>query len=385
MNINRHNYETYFILYMDNELRPEERRMVEEFTALHPDLKEELDNLLQYKLEPDTGIVFTGKEELLKGAGHAPVNLTNYPEWLLLYNDNELDAGGRRLVEQFVATNPAAKAELDLLRQCRLQPEAIRFAHKDALYRREGKVRSLPVWWWRAAAAVLLLAIGLTVVMLSSRKSTSGNTEIAGNSGTVSPAKTDNKTIAAPVPDTNNQKLINIPQQHNDNPEIAANNTQKNANPVLKKENPAPLASNDKTINNDKKTPDNIPVTIRKEEPVLTENTVKPSNNLPQPLNNPNATGNDAVAVNTNVPERKTDKPVTDPVVTNPGVQPSDIVSASYKTNDAGFGQEEKDGKKSKLRGFFRKITRTFEKRTNINPATDDNKLLVAGWSINLK
>ena len=56
--INRHNYEEYFILYMDNELGSEERRMVEAFVQQHPDLKEELDNLLQYKLAPDTDIVF---------------------------------------------------------------------------------------------------------------------------------------------------------------------------------------------------------------------------------------------------------------------------------------------------------------------------------------
>jgi hypothetical protein len=45
MNINRHNYEEYFILYMDNELDSDDRRMVEAFVLQHPDLKEELDIL----------------------------------------------------------------------------------------------------------------------------------------------------------------------------------------------------------------------------------------------------------------------------------------------------------------------------------------------------
>ena len=47
MQINRHNYEEYFILYMDNELPAAERRMVDEFVKLHPDLQEELSLLLQ--------------------------------------------------------------------------------------------------------------------------------------------------------------------------------------------------------------------------------------------------------------------------------------------------------------------------------------------------
>ena len=54
MNINHHNYEEYFILYMDNELGSDARRMVEAFVQQHPELKGELDLLLQYKLVPDT-------------------------------------------------------------------------------------------------------------------------------------------------------------------------------------------------------------------------------------------------------------------------------------------------------------------------------------------
>ena len=74
MNINRHNYEEYFILYMDNELGSEDRRQVEAFVQQNPDLKEELDNLLQYKLAPDTDIVLQ-EEELLKQDGHSHITV----------------------------------------------------------------------------------------------------------------------------------------------------------------------------------------------------------------------------------------------------------------------------------------------------------------------
>ena len=102
MNIARHNYEEYFILYMDNELSSDERRMVETFVQTHPDLQEELEILQQYKLVPDSNIVFKGKEELMKAGGESPITLSTYEEWLLLYIDNELTADQRKKVEQFI-------------------------------------------------------------------------------------------------------------------------------------------------------------------------------------------------------------------------------------------------------------------------------------------
>jgi hypothetical protein len=64
--IDRNNYEEYFILYMDNELPVADKQMVELFMQENPDLKEELDLLMQFKLAPDNTIVFEGKEMLMK-------------------------------------------------------------------------------------------------------------------------------------------------------------------------------------------------------------------------------------------------------------------------------------------------------------------------------
>ena len=111
MTINCHNYEEYFTLYLDNELNSDDRRMVEAFTQQHPDLKEELDLLTQYKLTPDTSIVFPGKEELMKVNDDTPVTFSNYEEWLVLYIDNELNPGQKDSVEQFIKANPSVKEE----------------------------------------------------------------------------------------------------------------------------------------------------------------------------------------------------------------------------------------------------------------------------------
>ena len=71
------------------------------------------------------------------------------------------------------------------------------------------------------------------------------------------------------------------------------------------------------------------------------------------------------------------------PVVT-PGNSQSlnNVVTAasveSIDPNDA------EPGKKNKLRGFFRKVTRTFEKATNIKATDDEDRLLLGGLAIKL-
>ena len=66
MNINRNNYEAYFISYIENELNNTQRKAVEDFVAMNPDLKNELELFGATKLEADEKIIFADKESLLQ-------------------------------------------------------------------------------------------------------------------------------------------------------------------------------------------------------------------------------------------------------------------------------------------------------------------------------
>ena len=377
MIINRHNYEEYFILYMDNELSSDERSMVEAFVQNHPDLKEELDILLQYKLVPDNNIVFKGKEELMKVKGESPVTLSNYEEWLVLYMDNELTADQRKTVEQFIAANPAVKKEVDLLLRTQLQPETIVFANKEVLYRKEEKVR--PILWWRAAAAILILALGITSIIVFNKKGNTDKGEIAKVPGTEE--KTTKENVVTTNQNDNNQgvkdenKETQIP--------VISNNVQ---NAVAVTLRPANTTTDKKNNIVAAKANDNIITPIKKNEEIMADNNNKQTNNLPLPSQNRNVINNNAnnATANVNVPKEinNTNNPLTNPVVTTKAPPSSDIVQASFNNADDDLNQP--TGKKSKLRGFFRKVTRTFEKRTNIDP-TEDDKLLVGGLAIRLK
>ncbi len=373
MNINRHNYEEYFILYMDNELRAEERRRVEEFVALHPDLKEELDILLQSKLQPEQHIVFENKEELMRFSEPInAINMANYEEWLLLYIDNELTESERKSVEKFATTNPSVQHELNLLLKTTLQPETIVFPDKESLYRREEMVRRIPAWWRMAAAAAIVIAVGTTgILILNSDKTTSTEGPTAG----VEPVRTE---------------------LTKDNPELAGNNPgqikeeagNKSVLPTEKISNTVILASKDNNTGLKKtKEPAVLPESIKKEEPVLADNN-RPSNNLPAPDQNPNVhplRSNDAIAKADAFTKKElpaSPETIFETPVTKEIPKPS-FVSTSTPAN--GFDEEQPDGKKNKLRGFLRKITRTFEKNTNIDATDEDDRLLVAGLAIKLK
>ncbi len=374
--ITRHNYEEYFILYMDNELSSHDRRLVEAFVQQHPDLKDELDSLLQYKLVPDIDIVFAGKEALLKTGGLTTITLSNYDEWLVLYIDNELTEAQKITVDQFIAAHPSLIQELALLQRSKLQPEEIIFAHKASLYREEEKVRPMPSprRWRLAAAAVLLLGAGITTAILVNKKSSVGDSETKIVKGTLTEKK-DNTTIPVITPKESNSPV---------NENSIADNTNSVITPVVKQTPVNTVAVKVKDNTAKKQSPVINPP--EKEEVAVTNNKDKKTNDLPQPVYNPNVNKQDAnnnAVANTTIPkELKQKDPLTNPVVTTNTPQSSDIVYASNKTDAADFDQP--NDKKNKSRGLFRKIARTFEKRTNIDP-TDDNKLLVAGLSIKLK
>jgi hypothetical protein len=358
MNINRNNYEEYFVLYLDNELDSESRREVEGFAQQNPDLKAELDVLLQSKLTPDADISFSDKGSLMR-FDSASISLANYEEWLTSYIDDELTEGERNDVEVFVAGNPAIQRELNLLQQTKLQPETIVFPYKESLYRKEEKARVIPVRWWRiAAAAVLLLGISTTTIVLVNNKKGNGRGDLVNNGPKVKDPS-NNTTIKQPADkQTTKEQVVAAIDKKNDVTKELHNtiaSKQKDTRPEKKKEQPV----------------------LKNEEPVIAKNEEKqPSNGLPIPEHKPNVIKTEdhqeAIAdVNLSSKElTPSDKKIDNGIVTVAKVETSDLT-------------EQPSGNKG-LRGFLRKVTRTFEKRTNIKATDDDDRLLVAGLAIKL-
>lgn len=188
--INRHNYENYFLLWVDGELSSEERVAVERFVAENPDLAEELALLQSTQLHPDETLVFKGKEILYKKEGQ-DISLNNYEEWFLLYTDNELTGEQKTQVELFVLQHPDLQREFEYIQQTRLPEENWVFANKEILYRKTtARPPVLYMRWMRYAAAAAVIGIMATVWMLAPTSTLKeplqleGSTpEIVGNPG----------------------------------------------------------------------------------------------------------------------------------------------------------------------------------------------------------
>ena len=84
MNLTRHNYEEYFLLYIDNELEEEARRWVEQFVKENPDLEEVFHALQHTVLDKDEVYSFEEKDLLYQTTDeeHAARSVPLWRKWI---------------------------------------------------------------------------------------------------------------------------------------------------------------------------------------------------------------------------------------------------------------------------------------------------------------
>lgn len=363
MNIGRHNYEEFFILYWDNELTADQKKLIESFVQENPDLQDEFRLFGETRFTPDPALLFEEKE-LLFCEENSFINITNYPAWLLSYMDDELTPDQKKMVEQFAAKHPAVQQELNLFQQTKLQPDTdIIFPDKSILYRREEKARIIRMTWMRVAvAAAILLMAGLITFTLINNNDKSGQ---AGLATTNTPEKKQEVQRKAA------EKITVLDQKSAE--QILAEN--KKAKIVLPKpaisENPIASVTSDNKLSDNK---NNLPKEKRTvETPLIAENTAPTqADELLYPELKKKS--NDALAV---ADTEKKNNLFDNPTVTE---RPTPAYTVYNPTAD-----EKTNEDKGGLKGFLRKATRVFEHRTKIQTTTDDNKLLVGVFAVSLK
>lgn len=153
MNINKNNYEAFFLCYADGELSAADRLAVEKFVTQNPELEQEFSLTLASVL-PAVDLHFTDTAFLLKSSAASE----NMQEDMLLHLDGELKTEKAVRLDAVINAESLLAKEWVLLNKTKLPEEKILFVPKESLYRyEEVKVSAFP--FWRIAAAAILLGI----------------------------------------------------------------------------------------------------------------------------------------------------------------------------------------------------------------------------------
>ncbi len=157
IDINRANYETYVIDYLDGKLDTIEIKCFISFLESNPDIKEEIESINEVSLVADQR-VFVEKNNLKKEPVTAvnSINEINYEEFFIANYENDLSESETKSLKQFLIKNPNLNQEFDIHSKLKLSPvEAIVYSDKNKL---KQKVNLKPVWYSVAAALILLFS-----------------------------------------------------------------------------------------------------------------------------------------------------------------------------------------------------------------------------------
>ncbi|MBS1497434.1 MAG: hypothetical protein JSU03_08405 [Bacteroidetes bacterium] len=382
MMINRNNYETYFLLYIDNELSDTEKKAVEDFVALHADLEEEFIQLQETVL-PMNKVEFTDKANLFKSQAHDELLQEN----MLLLLDGELNKEQENNITSIIEKDKNLQADWDILQHTKLDPsESISFPYKNTLYKKERDTVIIGQFVkWAVAAAILVAGFFWGASLLNNKNNTEGIAEIK-NTGIPSSAQSNNK-----ITGRDNHQATGDLQAANQN---AKNNlivepTQSNT--TLEKITGKP-AQKDRQVQNNSLV-DKMPKTNKEtlqQTPVVQalheDKTLMAANDHQKslPLKNDNEAKNDVAIQNPVIPT-KAPATITDVnmAALNNSIAQSAVypVASAETNNDRILYIKEEKLNRSKAGIFLRKVKRMVERTTNINT---DKALRIGGFEVAL-
>lgn len=388
MNITRKNYEEWLLLYVDNELSLAERIIVDDFLAANPDLQQELEMLQQSTFQADEEIVFPGKTSLLKNTQDTFIDTENCEQYFVLYADDELTNQQKASVEEFVYHHPQFQANFELIQQAKLTPDTgIVFPDKKLLYRTEKNRRVVMMRWYKiAAAAVLVLLIGGASYKLLSKKDIKtdmakrNEQPVPSNAGLATNDSAEPKT--APV--ANNQSMADAQTE-----QPVANKNIEDKIVADKVSNNAVAAKKEKGNSASQLAPVVIPSPVSKpDERAISRDNDMAVNESPKKVSDPSNIKIPTVVTHT---EALTEQPAAGTLNTSPGkntlknTDMAAIADHSYDLVQDDDIEIQPAGKKNKMRGLLRRVSRVFDKATNADGDNSKGNIRIANFEIALK
>lgn len=157
MRIDRTNYESFFIDYIDGNLPDGLVNDLLDFVKANPDLADELKAAADIRLEAEP-VCFPDKSRLLKNDQTADFAAVAYLE-------GDLDQADRLAFENELTKNQQLLTTVALLQQTRLKPDlSVTMPGRESLTRKPSKVALM---WTTRAAAMVLLALAVKALVPS--------------------------------------------------------------------------------------------------------------------------------------------------------------------------------------------------------------------------
>ncbi len=160
VNINRNNYEEYFIDFLDGNLNQTEREQLFLFLDANPDLKEELENF-DGELVIKDEVSYKEKSILLKKSLLAEVTSTNFDELCIANLEGDLNQTEEKYFQELIHEDSKKQKEFEVFKLTKIPSrEAIVFKHKHML-----KKIAKPRFKWNyaiiSAAASIVILMGI--------------------------------------------------------------------------------------------------------------------------------------------------------------------------------------------------------------------------------
>lgn len=371
MNINRHNYEAFFLLYVDNELSAQERVSVEQFVSQNADLKSELD-LLQMSVIGIDECVFEEKNSLFKK--EEGISITNYENYFLLSVDNELNDEEKTSVEKFVLKHPALQNEFTFLQKTKLPAEHVPYKNKEELYRKERRV--VPLLWMRMSiAAAIVGVIAFSWIAINQLGDKEANNLVANAS-----QKTGVELPKAKAKDSKKLNTVSTPKMETKESNGVVKNEPKNIAPD-NKENKKQIGKEVESA-----TAKSIIKNVEKvelPEVGLAKNVVVENKTIPI-ISEENKRYEKLPLETIPTGEKATNVAVANTIVSN--TKSSIVTQAAYKEIDTNTDDDKAlyigsiKINKNKLKGIFKKATSLFGKRDTKEP--NEKSTQVANFEI---
>ena len=377
MKITRHNYEEFFLLFVDGELSGSEKLEVEAFVADNPDLKVELDLLIESVLPP-VSFPFNKKDLHKSVKEYFPSD-----ERILPFIDGELSPSETDKFILEVDASPMLKEEVLVLMQTRLDSsEMVSFGNRSALYRREkGRVVAMRIIQIAVAAAVLLLMFTAVWVYLGIEPANNmaRNNHLQQNkgSGKIVRAEANEDKFEGKIPNGSQPELIT--NKRNSNQFVAAESN----NPAVK--------ANRLYVNVRDRVPSNAsqpfaPESIAAEKNVLPESNKITPTPVPLKENLPVYVNQAPDELMANLPKREVGEnklPVSD---YNSEVIDNNVYAKTAAVKEGNdntiFYLPEEEVAKTKVGSIFKKVKRAIIRNSNSKTA---NGITIGGFQIALK